>query len=172
MFGVLSDVSLAVAADNVGEFGRRPRSRRLLRRHPLQREPVERIGGAGDRSGRDVSIARCRFQLGMPKRRLDNTDVGPALQKMRCDRRVKPGKCRSTSTLTLLSSPAAFVADRQAACSDAGSIALSFEGRERKWRWAHHAPIAAQNAWQVLGLHATLRSQMVYVPVFPHFTDA
>ena len=48
MAGVLSDVSLAVAANDVGEFERRRRSHRLFRRRHVQREPIQ----AGWRSRR------------------------------------------------------------------------------------------------------------------------
>ena len=48
MSGVRSFVSLAVTVEDIGQFERRPRRHRLLRRRHLQREPVERALSPGD----------------------------------------------------------------------------------------------------------------------------
>ena len=51
MSGVRPFVTVAVAAEDVGQFERRPRRHRLSRRRHLQREPVEGALGPGDDSG-------------------------------------------------------------------------------------------------------------------------
>ena len=48
MFSVLSFVTLAVAADDVGEFERRRRPHRLFRRRHVQREPIQGARRRGD----------------------------------------------------------------------------------------------------------------------------
>jgi len=82
MFGVLSDVSSAVAAHDVGEFERRRRSHRLVRRRHLQRKPIQRARRRGDEARRDAGVARRRRKILVTQQDLDDADVGPALQKM------------------------------------------------------------------------------------------
>ena len=63
MFGVLSRVSLAVAADDVGEFERQRRPHRLLRRRHVQREPIQRARRRGDEARRNAGVARRRRKM-------------------------------------------------------------------------------------------------------------
>ena len=84
MLGVLSDVSLAVAADDVGEFERRRRvgtaysggvtsseSRSSGLAVPAIKRPVESVG-----------VARRRRKLIVTQQDLDYANIGSALQKM------------------------------------------------------------------------------------------
>jgi hypothetical protein len=82
MESVLSDVSLAVSADDVGEFERRRWPHRLLRRR-LQRKPIQGARRSGDEARRDAGVARRRRKLFVSQQNLDDADIGPAFQKMR-----------------------------------------------------------------------------------------
>jgi hypothetical protein len=48
MCGVRPFVTLAVTAEDVGQFERRPRRHRLFRRRHLQRQSIQWAGGLGD----------------------------------------------------------------------------------------------------------------------------
>ena len=61
--GVRPLVSLAVAAEDVGQVERRPRRHRLFRRRHLKRQPIQRALGPGDQLRRDTRIARRRRQI-------------------------------------------------------------------------------------------------------------
>ncbi len=61
MSGVRSLVSLAVAAQDVGQFERRPDPHRLFRRRHVQRQPVEGARRGGDDPGRDAGLDGCSF---------------------------------------------------------------------------------------------------------------
>ena len=63
MSGVRSFVTVAVAAEDVGQFERRPNPHRLSRRRHAQREFIERTGRTGDHFGRDVGIALRRHKF-------------------------------------------------------------------------------------------------------------
>ena len=82
MSGVRPFVSLAVTAEDIGQFERRPRCHRLLRRRHLQREPVERALGPGDHLRRDARVARRRRQILVSEQDLDDANVDAALQEM------------------------------------------------------------------------------------------
>ncbi len=82
MSGVRSFVSLAVTAEDIGQFERRPRRHRLFRRRHLQREPVERALCPGDHLRRDARVARRRRQILVAEQHLDDANVDAALQEM------------------------------------------------------------------------------------------
>ena len=82
MSGVRSFVSLAVAAEDVGQFERRPNPHRLSRRGHAQREFIEWTGRPGDHFGRDVSVALRRRQVRVTQQHLDDADTDAALQQM------------------------------------------------------------------------------------------
>ena len=120
MSGVRPFVTFAVSVENVGQFERRPNLHRLSRRRHDQREFIERTGRAGDHLGRDVGIACRRFEPRMSEQDLNDPNVDPALQKMRCE--AMPQHMHAHM---LVEPSAAAVADRQAACSTLGSIGVS-----------------------------------------------
>jgi len=63
MSGVRPFVTFAVAAEDVGQFERRPRRHPLSGRRHVQREPIEGTGGIADELRRDARIARRRRQV-------------------------------------------------------------------------------------------------------------
>ena len=72
----------AVVTEDIRHLQRGGHRRRSAGRHDLQAEPVERAGGAPDRAGRNLGIARGRRDVGMPEQDLDDADVGAALQQV------------------------------------------------------------------------------------------
>lgn len=82
----------------------------------LQRQAVERALRRPDRMGGDLRVARRRRQIIVPEQDLDDPNVGSVLQKMRAK------LWRSVCSVTRLVRPAAFTAERQAACNTVGSI--------------------------------------------------
>src|SRR5580692_8462536 len=66
-----------------------PSSRRLLLAALLGllarlRQQVERALDAGDHAGRDARVARRRVQFVVTKQRLDDSDIGTAIEQMSC----------------------------------------------------------------------------------------
>src|SRR5580704_8653290 len=75
--------------------------------------------------------------------------------------------CRSTCTLTRLSSPAAAVADRQAACTGRVDRRIGGAARKQEQRRPRQPPIAAQDVEQGLGEHDV--ALLAALPMFdPH----
>ena len=69
MSGVRSFITLAVAAEDVGQFERRPRRHPLSWRRHLQRQSIQRTGGFGDDLCRDARVARRRRKFSCPSGR-------------------------------------------------------------------------------------------------------
>ncbi len=82
MSGVRSLVSFAVAAQDVGQFERRPNAHCLFRRRHVQREPIQGARRIGDDVARDACVARRRRQMLVAQQHLDDADVDAALQQM------------------------------------------------------------------------------------------
>ena len=94
MSGVAAKIGLAMAAQDVRDFYRRPaegssgaghdpRCAPLSRRHDLQRQTIERARRRPDRMDGDLRIERRRRQMGMPEQNLNDSNVGTAFQQMR-----------------------------------------------------------------------------------------
>ena len=83
----------AVAAEHVRHLHRRAhREVGSSGRRDPQPRVVERADRVGDGDGRHLGIARRGRQIAVPEQDLDDTDVGPVLQQMGRDPRVKPGE--------------------------------------------------------------------------------
>jgi hypothetical protein len=82
MSGVRPFVSLAMVAEDVGQFERRPRRHPLSRRRHLQRQSIQRTGGLGDDLRRDARVARRRRQILVAEQNLNDADVDAALQEV------------------------------------------------------------------------------------------
>ena len=73
---------IAVAAEDIRHLQRRAHRRRSGGWRHLQPQAVERAWRAADRAGGDLGVARCGVHVAMAKQRLDNADVGAALQQV------------------------------------------------------------------------------------------
>ena len=82
MSSVRSFVTFTVSVENVGQFERRPRRHRLIRRRHLKRQSIQRALGPGDHMRRDACVARRRRQILVSEQDLDDANVDAALQEM------------------------------------------------------------------------------------------
>ena len=134
MSGVVAKIGLAMAAQDVCDFDRRPAKeapaghRRLHAVYPGGMTSSESrssgLGVARIVCGGDLRIARRRRQIVMSEQNLNDPDVGSTFQEMGREA-VAQGVQRDP-----LVRPAALTADRQAACRTVGSIGWSRRGRE------------------------------------------
>jgi hypothetical protein len=75
MRGVVAEIGVAMATENVGEFEHRRFHRRLLGRRHLQRQPIQRARRGPDQMRGHAGVARGRRQVLMAEQNLNESMV-------------------------------------------------------------------------------------------------
>jgi len=94
MSGVRPFVTLAVTAEDVGQFERRPRRHPLFRRRHLERQSIQRALDPGDHLRRDARVAGRGGQVLVAQRHLDDMGGEAMAQDVHAHPLVEPRRGR------------------------------------------------------------------------------